>query len=249
MIKSRSRESLIVIIVLSIFFLQGCANIHFGLSLPHSQIIDNPSISEFYGNVYYEDPTKKPINSFTIKALWGAPNEVNIREDNSIVWTYKKKGYDDKYHWSWRGVHFIIIILPIPLMLPIDTEEISLVIENDIVKKAYIDGSYDFNIGYAIVPNWGCSGNAPFCTFATLKTEIDKNFISEPKSRDLIKQPIENDTFMLCNNAHIFLKCKLKDSICPTCSEKLMPMNKTDPPYTFWREEIIKYVRGNSPCN
>jgi hypothetical protein len=128
---------------------QGCMAI--GVGKIRTQTIQNPVILDT-ASVDSLCPCNLKHKTYTaawLESHWGKPNSIGYtgKDSRDEVWTYK-------FHHAWVGVGAIVVIVPIPLLLPVQREQAIFTIrDGQVVSVKKSQKEYHGGIaGYLVTP-------------------------------------------------------------------------------------------------
>ncbi len=115
-----------------ILMLQGCLGLGAWTLGTRSESSDHPKIDQARGAI---DIRKASTDAdlTTAKALrmqWGEPDRIESRDDGKEEWIYKTGGL------RWSGIVLYLIVIPLPAMIPVGTQDVSVVIHDDHIEQA-----------------------------------------------------------------------------------------------------------------
>lgn len=81
-------------------------------------------------DVHKAPPAAIVTSAAELRNQWGEPDRIESRQDGTEDWTYKTAGF------RWSGVILYIVILPLPAMIPVGSQDVSFLIHNGRIEQA-----------------------------------------------------------------------------------------------------------------
>jgi hypothetical protein len=152
--------------------LSGCFG--FGTLFTDTNVVENPVISQKKGRLWFktDKPRERPILASEVLDYWGEPDEI-IKHDSTEVWIYQ-------FGLRWNGLG-VALIIPIPLIVPVGHEELSLLIDEDRhLVSVKIEGQQDNGFLCMFLAHPGCYVSSEWmCKFLPLCYHFDRKPFSK----------------------------------------------------------------------
>jgi hypothetical protein len=162
-----SRFLHVVMAIATSMVLQGCVGFGAWTLGSRSESIDRPHLEQSRGSV---DLHKKAAEgtlatASTLRAQWGEPDRIVPGREGSSEWVYNINGF------RWSGLVVYAVILPLPAMIPIGSQYVSIFVREDRIEKVILtDWAFKAGVycGFFGLMNggWGCGAG----TFEELQT-------------------------------------------------------------------------------
>ncbi len=126
------RTFFMVICLAAAFALQGCVGLGAWTLGSRTTSSDHPKIDRPRGVVDVRN-TGTAADFKTAKEVrtdWGEPDRIESREDGKEEWIYKTDGL------RWSGMVLYIVIVPLPAMIPVGSQYVSLLIHDGRIEQA-----------------------------------------------------------------------------------------------------------------
>ena len=147
----------LVVLITASLILQGCIGVGAWTLGSRTESTDRPKVDRTRGSI---DLHKAAVEGnlktgADLRALWGEPDRVALREAGKEEWTYKTSG------WRWSGLILYVVVIPLPAMIPVGSQYVSFLIHDGRIESAtradwaFKAGAYCgfFGVTYG---GWGC---------------------------------------------------------------------------------------------
>ena len=136
---------------------QGCFGLGGILLADHTVTIEQPLLSSTKGQISNKYKASLTADAATVKEHWGDPDSVKELAPDRFRWDYN-------FGLRWNGLGMLVVIVPVPLVLPMGHNYISLLFENERVVSATVKewrigaGAY---CGFFVMmqDGWTCGGD------------------------------------------------------------------------------------------
>ncbi len=126
------RHVSMVICLAASFALQGCVGLGAWTLGSRTTSSDHPKIDQPRGaiDIGKAGATANLKTAKELRTEWGEPDRVESREDGKEEWIYKTDGL------RWSGMVLYIVIVPLPAMIPVGSQYVSVVIHDGRIEQA-----------------------------------------------------------------------------------------------------------------
>lgn len=118
--------------IAAILMLQGCVGLGAWTLGTRSESSDHAKIGQARGAIDIRKAGTQ-ADLTTVKELrtqWGEPDRIESRDDGKEEWIYNTGGL------RWAGMVLYLIVIPLPAMIPVGTQDISLLIHDGHIEQA-----------------------------------------------------------------------------------------------------------------
>ena len=123
-----TKALLLAIITISI---QGCMGLGGIIVTDHTVTIEQPLLSSEKGQIFDNYKASRTADTATVREYWGPPDSVSELAQGRLRWDYH-------YGLRWNGLGMLVIIVPVPLVLPLGHNYVSLEFEGDRIVSATV---------------------------------------------------------------------------------------------------------------
>jgi hypothetical protein len=112
--------------------LNGCVGVGAWIFWPHTASTDTPRALSARGTLHIspEDPQGAITTSAELRKHWGEPDNIVLHDTQAEEWIYTQP------YWRWYGVILYAVVVPLPFMLPVGSEYVSLTVKDGQITAA-----------------------------------------------------------------------------------------------------------------
>lgn len=116
----------------TIVMLQGCVGLGAWTLGTRTESSDHPKLDQTRGALdLHKAGTDGDLKTATdLRRQWGAPDNIALRDDGKEEWIYKTGGF------RWAGMVLYLVVLPLPAMIPVGTQDISVLLRDGHIEQA-----------------------------------------------------------------------------------------------------------------
>lgn len=81
-------------------------------------------------DIHNARPATIVTSAAELRSQWGEPDRIESRQDGTEDWAYKTAGF------RWSGVILYVVILPLPAMIPVGSQDVSFLIHDGRIEQA-----------------------------------------------------------------------------------------------------------------
>ena len=147
----------IAVVIAASMILQGCIGVGAWTLGSRVESSDRPRIDPTRGSIglHKVGAEATPPTATALREQWGQPDRVESGEGGRSEWIYTTRGY------RWSGLVLYVVIVPLPLMVPVGSQYVSFMVQQDQIERAtradwaFKVGAYCgfFGMTYG---GWGC---------------------------------------------------------------------------------------------
>jgi hypothetical protein len=135
--------------------LAGCV----GAAIKHKERVgfDSPRIDSNGG--VCSSPAAEPLSKSEVERIWGPPSRIQRIDDSVERWIYRSCDL------RWAGAELLVLVLPIPLILPVGHEKVTLTMKDGRATFAEVVKEDESRALVGLIPQmcgcrWGCETSA-----------------------------------------------------------------------------------------
>ena len=128
----------------------GCLGVAFTGN--HYGTTSTPSVGSKPGHLL-EVSNERVLAAADVRRAWGEPDEVTFRGDGSEIWTYRGG-------LRWNGVLLLVVVVPVPLLVPVGREQVSLTIRGGVAvfgEAIASEETWEAFVGWHLHRGWTAS--------------------------------------------------------------------------------------------
>ncbi|MCW5798406.1 MAG: conserved membrane protein of unknown function [Nitrospira sp.] len=118
--------------IVTAVMLQGCIGLGAWTLGTRTESSDRPKIDETRGAIDLRQAGTEADRktALELRRQWGEPDRIESREDGKEEWIYKTGGL------RWAGMVLYLVIIPLPAMIPVGTQDVSVLIYEGYIEQA-----------------------------------------------------------------------------------------------------------------
>jgi len=116
----------------AILMLQGCVGLGAWTLGTRNESSGHPKIDQVRGTIdLHKAATEADLKTASeLRTQWGEPDRIESRDDGKEEWIYKTGGL------RWSGMMLYLVIVPLPAMIPVGTQYVSLLVHDGHIEQA-----------------------------------------------------------------------------------------------------------------
>ena len=116
----------------AILMLQGCVGLGAWTLGTRSETSDHPKIDQARGAIDLCKAGTETVlrTAKELRTYWGEPDRIESHDDGKEEWIYKTGGL------RWSGMVLYLVIVPLPAMVPVGTQYVSVLIHDGQIERA-----------------------------------------------------------------------------------------------------------------